>query len=171
MLLLRALGEIKQQGGLSPTHRVPTLDDREGLPIGEQAPLFSALDQDGKIIKLEDFQGQRRILAFISPGCSACPGTIEVLNRVVQNDHHLAVIVVGSSDSELNRVFAAEHNAQMPILTPDLDLARKTYRIQRVPFLYVLDETGAIRAKGVVNRSGHLQDLLTMADTQVPLHR
>jgi methylamine dehydrogenase accessory protein MauD len=134
-----------------------------GLDIGEKAPSFVTVDQDGNTIRLEDFRGRRCLLAFISPNCSACPGTIRVLDRFRSVERDVAVLVIGASDRELNAKFAAEYDTLVPILTPDPGLAMELYHVRAVPFLFALDETGVIRAKGVVNREEHLHTLLTTA--------
>ncbi len=68
VLLLRALGQIKQQGGVSGNQ--VQASGEGGLSPGKKAPSFTATDYEGRVVRLDDFQGQRRILAFILPGCS-----------------------------------------------------------------------------------------------------
>jgi len=44
------------------------------LNVGDEAPNFEALDQNGKIIKLSDFKGKRVVMYFYpkdyTPGCT-----------------------------------------------------------------------------------------------------
>ncbi len=163
LLLLRALGELKQQGKLLAT-QTPSFE-MGGLDVGEQAPSFVAIDDDGTPVNLEDFSGRRRVLAFVSPGCPACGGAIEALNAVVREERDLVVLVLGGPDRERNRAYAAEHKAQMPIHTPTADV-KQAYRVQGVPFVFILDEAGLIRAKGPVNATEHVQNLLRTAFVQ-----
>lgn len=163
LLLLRALGQLQQQGKLSSA----SLEQRSGLETGEQAPSFTAADHDRNTIRLDDFRGRRCIIAFVSPGCSACGGAIEALNMVEREDHDLALLVIGDSDARQNHTYAIEHKAQMPIWAAAPSLALDIYRIPGFPFVYVLDEEHSIRAKGAVNRYEHLQALLETAFGQV----
>ncbi|MGH2493356.1 MAG: peroxiredoxin family protein [Ktedonobacteraceae bacterium] len=159
VLLLRALGELKQGSAFSP-HDVSQLT---GLEVGVQAPSFVASRDNGDAVRLESFRGRRCILAFVSPDCSACAGTIEAIHRVQQEERDLAVLVVGGSDVQKNERYAREHQAQMPIWTAPLSLAMEVYRLPGVPFVFVLDAGGVIRAKGTVNQKEQLQVLVTTA--------
>ena len=166
LLLLRALGALRQKGGFSSEIRQRTPDD-DGLPLGEQAPSFTAMEYDGNMVKMEQFRSPR-ILTFVLPGCSACIGAIEALNAIIENEPTLTVMVLGSPDREANRTFAIECGAHMPILAPTSSLlAKETYQLQGFPFVFVLDEEGRILAKGVVNSNEHVQELLTSAFASV----
>jgi len=163
MLLLRALGKLKQQGTLSSGHGIPPFAER-GLAIGMQAPDFAVTDYNGRSIRLKDSDGSWRILAFVSPGCPACEETIRTLNSIGEERTDLAVLVIGGAAKAANDAYAIEQNAAMPILTPDSKLAKDVYLVQGVPFVYILDEAAIIRAKGVVNGPAHLHQLLVSAD-------
>jgi methylamine dehydrogenase accessory protein MauD len=134
-----------------------------GLDVGEQAPSFMATDFDGNIVHLEDFAGQRRILAFILPGCSSCAETMKTLNSFTQSEDAVTVLIIGGSDRELNRAYGIEHETQFTVLTPTRDFHADLYRLQEVPFVFVLDEAGIIRAKGIVSNDEQLQQLLIAA--------
>jgi len=160
LLLLRALGQLRQKGIL---HNAGVQSASiGGLNIGERAPSFEATNFDGDTVRLEDFQEQRLILGFISPGCRACAEAIQAFNAIQQDGHDLGIVIVGSSDRDLNRVYATEHGAMMCILTLTANVERELYRVPGVPFIYVLDETRTIRATGFVNyREDILQMLMT----------
>lgn len=160
MLLLRALGQIKQQGGLTGSQEQSS--GINGLAVGEKAPSFVALDQHDRTIRMDDFKGRKRILAFITPGCTPCAETIEVLNAFLQDTHGIAVLIVGNSDRQQNSIYAIEHNAQMPVLTPAFDVDG-IYHIRIKPFAFAIDEDGIIRAKSGLNNHEHLEELLMIA--------
>lgn len=166
LLLLRVLGELRQKGVLSSV-RNSLPSETWGLNVGEQAPSFTATDFDGNVVHLEDFEGHRRILAFILPGCSSCADAIRVLNTTLHTENGMKVMVIGGPVGDLNHAYATEHNAQMPILTPVPDFDRELYRIRGVPFVFVLDEMGVIRAKGIMHEVEQLQHLLAQAFASV----
>lgn len=166
LLLLRALGILRQKGVLAATEQPLELG---GLDVGEQAPAFVAIDQGGNPVRLEDFQGRQCVLAFILPGCSGCIGTLDSLKAVLQDEHDLAVIVISDADKEANRAYAIKHNLQIPVLTPDPDLV-SVYRVRTFPFVFVLNEAGVIRTKGVVNVSEQLRSMLMTANGSIPAH-
>lgn len=170
LLLLRALGKLKQQGNLSSEHGIFPFAER-GLALGTSAPDFAASAHDGRSIRLNDSVGHWRILAFLSPGCPACEETIKTLNSVREERPELIMLVIGGVAKAANDAYALEQSAMMPILTPDATLAKEIYLVQEVPFVYILDESAIIRAKGVVNGLEHLQQLLVSADVPASLLR
>ena len=169
MLLLRALGEV-QQRVLVASGSQPQSLGQGGLDIGEKAPLIAAVDPDSNVIKLEDFQEKHCILAFISPGCSACAGTIKAINTLLQVEKSVGAMVIGSTDRELNRVYMGEYDSKVPILAPISESSKELYHVQMMPFVFMLDDTGVIRSKGVVNRDEHLQDILELAGVPVSVN-
>lgn len=160
LLVLRALGELGQKGIV---HQADVQSASiGGLNIGESSPSFEAADFNGDMIRLEDFQEQRLILGFISPGCRACAEAIQAFNAIQQDEHDLSILIIGSSDRSLNQVYAAEHNAQIPILTPTTNV-EQLYRVPGVPFVFVLDEAKIIRSKGFVNYREDISQMLARA--------
>lgn len=160
VLLLRALGQLKQQGGLTGSQGQSPAD--WGLAVGKKAPSFEATNQNGHAVNLEQFRGQKRILAFISPGCSVCASMIAALNTVVREQPNIVVLAIGDSDLKRNQEYAVEHQASMPVLTPSSG-AKERYRVEAVPFVFIIDESDTIRMKGIVNDSERLRALLQAA--------
>jgi peroxiredoxin len=168
MLLLRALGQIKQQGRLAGSQKQSPAD--WGLAIGEKAPSFVATDQDGHPVSLEDMLGRRCILAFISLGCVSCVTTVETLDMFLQEEPDIAIWVIGSTHAQQNLAYAAEHHTHLPILTPATSID-DSYNIQVKPFVFVLDEAGIVRAKSGMNDRQHLDTLLRRAFPKHIVHR
>lgn len=158
LLLLRALGELRRQGAFAATpYRAA---GPGGLEIGDTAPPFAAIDASGSTVRLDDTRGKRRLLAFVSPTCSACADTIEALNAGMSEYPDLSMLVIGGPDSQANQSYAIEHGARMTILTAASSLGRDSYRIPGVPFVYVLNAASVIVAKGIVNGKEDLGRLL-----------
>jgi methylamine dehydrogenase accessory protein MauD len=166
--LLTLLGNLREQGVLLPAQR-QSIPSFGGLEVGTHAPPFSAIDTNGNTVELQTFQKQRCILAFISPDCSACAGVVEAIQTIGSEEHCLTLLLIGDTNSEFNRVYAVEHGIQLPVLTPASGLAKNVYRIPGVPFVFMLDEAGVIRAKGVVNQREQLEDLLVRAFPTLPV--
>ena len=134
-----------------------------GLDIGENAPTFVAVDLEDNRLIIDSSQEKSYLLTFVSPGCSVCSGALKALQKMLQEKPSLAGLVVGSSDKELNRVYAKNQHVRMPFLTDDANLIQKIYRVQGFPLTFVIDEAGVIRAKGVINNYLQLQALLKFA--------
>jgi len=77
--------------------------------------------------------------------------------------------LLGALDAESNRVYAAEHHAQVPLLTIARGLDSEVYNVHGVPFAFVLDEEGVVHAKGLVSQAALLTGLLETAFAPVML--
>lgn len=141
-----------------------------GFNRGIQAPSFSALNQDGNMVCLDDFRGKRRILMFISPGCPVCPKALMALDSMLRDEQDFVALVIGGSNRDLNHAYAIEHKIHIPLLTPDSDWAEKLYHVRSSPIAFIVDEAGVIRAGGVVNSIEHLRELQIIADTPESVH-
>ena len=140
-----------------------------GLDIGEHAPAFVAVDLEDNRLNIDSSQEKSCLLMFVSPGCSVCPGALKALQKMLQEKPSLVGLVVGSSDKELNHIYAKSQHVQIPFLTDDANLIQKIYRVQGFPLTFLIDEIGVVRAKGVVNNYIQLQALLKFADTPIPI--
>ena len=134
-----------------------------GLDIGEHAPAFVAIDLEDNRLNIGGSQEKSYLLTFVSPGCSVCPGALKALQKRLQEKPSLVGLVVGSSDRELNRTYAKSQHVQIPFLTDQSNLIQKIYHVQGFPFVFIIDEEGVIRAKGVINNYIQLQALLKFA--------
>jgi peroxiredoxin Q/BCP len=96
---------------------------------GDQAPDFELSDQDGKLFRLSDQQGQRLLLVFY-PGddTPVCTAQLCDYRDGMEDFEDLGVNVVGiSSDSESShQAFRKKHDLPFALLSdPDLEVARK----------------------------------------------
>lgn len=164
LALLRSLGQIRRLGALANQDRLAPLPPTNGgLGLGEAAPDFTVVDPAGHQMALSDFVGRRRLLAFVSPGCSVCTSLIQALNEVIHDGTDLAVLVIGTGDREVNREYGREQRAQMSILASLSESVSDLYQVRSMPYVFALDEEGVVRGAGIVNRKEHLQGLLLNA--------
>lgn len=157
LLLLRALGELRQQGKLTSSA------SRQVVSIGDQAPDFTASDSDGNTLRLEDLCGRPVLLAFVSPSCPACAGTIDAFNTLLQEKPEMSQLIVGGPNMRQNRDYALEHQARMPLWTAPPRVPLELYGIPGVPFVFVLDDDLIVRAGGTVNEYAHLTAVVKTA--------
>ena len=94
------------------------------MQIGDQAPEFALPDQQGNMVKLSDFTGQKVVLYFYpkdnTPGCTrqAC-AFAAAYDEFKKRD--LAVIGISKDSAESHRKFAEKHNLPFILLAdPDL---------------------------------------------------
>ncbi len=93
------------------------------LPVGEEAPDFTAPTQDGTSLTLSDYRGQWVVLYFYpkddTPGCTTQACTLRDGYRELQAAG-LAVVGVSEDDVASHEAFADAHDLPFPLVAdPD----------------------------------------------------
>ena len=130
---------------------------RDGLEKGTRAPDFNLTDQYDHPQRLSSYKGQPVLLLFGSPHCSPCRILLPQLHEWARQHRDVNVVWLNSASPEESRRFVAETGATLPVApyAPDDNLLDK-YKVRVTPFLFMVDENGVIRAKGLVNSKGGL---------------
>ena len=98
------------------------------LEVGEMAPDFSLEASDGKTYRLSDFRGEKAVVVAWFPraftrGCTLeCRSLAE--NGHLLREYEVAYFMASVDSVETNREFAADNNADFPLLSdPDRTVA------------------------------------------------
>jgi peroxiredoxin Q/BCP len=88
--------------------------------VGDKAPAFAGMDQDGKSVKLADFAGQKNVLLYFypkdnTPGCTkeAC-GLRDRMGTLKSAD--VVVLGVSLDSAESHKKFIADQSLNFPLL-------------------------------------------------------
>ena len=133
------------------------------LKLGDKAPDFSLMNQEGAVIRLSDFQGKKVILYFYpkdnTPGCTrqAC--------AFAQNYAHFAalgVVVIGiSKDSVSSHQRCAEKNGLPFILLSDPERhAIEAYDVWKEKKQYGKVSMGVVRTTYVIDEAGCIEKVM-----------
>jgi len=146
------------------THAADRLTNFEGLPIGSPIkPLSSHVgDEDAEL----NFEDRRTFLVFASSGCEPCTELLRVATTHPATRPMRKVVV---SDDE--RLQLAQELGCMweSYRFHDEEKARADWRAPVSPYFYVIDEFSRIMAKGVANRSEHLDRLLDLPPSSLQI--
>ncbi|MCX7763606.1 MAG: thioredoxin-dependent thiol peroxidase [Bacteroidia bacterium] len=134
------------------------------LPIGSEAPDFSAPDQDGRIIRLSDFRGKKVILYFYpkddTPGC-----TKEACNL---RDHYeeltaagYVILGVSADDVPSHKRFAQKYNLPFSLLADPEKTIIKAYGAWGVKKMYGKEYEGIQRITYIIDEAGRVADVIT----------
>ena len=157
LALLRQIGVIHER--IAPMGAL-TLD--KGPKEGESAPTFEALDLGRRRIKIggASASGKSALLFFLSPTCPVCKKMLPILKSSARTEASWLEIFLASDGeaAEHERFVAAQNLGEFPyILSQELGM---TYRVAKLPYAVLIDETGVIRAKGLINSREHLESLI-----------
>ena len=129
------------------------------LEVGDKAPEFEALNQDGVKVALKDFIGKNVVLYFYpkdnTPGCTteACEFSANY-DRFIKND---TVIIGVSPDSVKSHVgFIAKQNLKHILLSDEDKEISKLYGVWQVKKNYGKEYLGIVRSTFVIGKDGKI---------------
>jgi peroxiredoxin Q/BCP len=142
--------------GLGSAAFIATGAGRIQLRAGDAAPLFEAVDQHGKTIRLDDFRGKSIVVLYFypkdgTPGCTAQACSLRDGYRTI-GQAGAVVLGVSADTAESHQAFAAKHNLPFSILADPSHAIIRQYGVgmpligisKRVTF--ILGSDGAILA-------------------------
>ena len=129
--------------------------------LGQRAPDFALKATSGTNFRLSEYRGQVVMLAFWGSRCAQCPAQLAAASRLVDTYRSagLAALAVDVDDDQQAAVeFALRHPVSFPVLLdPDKAVAR-TYRVDNLPMLMLIDRAGTIRYVHRDHRGGEERD-------------
>lgn len=148
------------------------------LDIGEEAPDFELVDQDGATVRLSDLRGKRNAVLFFYPKDNTLVCTLEVC---AFRDAHMELLaqeaeVIGISADPVDSHKRVTQRWRLPyqLLTDADGSVRKAYQVGRTLGLfpgrvtYIIDKAGRVR--GSINdplrAKQHVQEALKALNAQ-----
>ncbi len=129
------------------------------LEVGNRAPIFSLMDQDGKLVKLSQFKGQSVVLYFYpkadTPGCTtqSCELSSALADLAVLN----AVVLGVSPDAvEKQKRFDDKYELGFPLLSDGDHAVAEAYGVWAEKVNYGRKYMGVVRSAFVIDPRGKL---------------
>ncbi len=139
------------------------------LGKGAKAPSFEGINQDGRIIRLEDFKGKKVILYFYpkddTPGCTA-----EACN--LRDNYHewidrgFEVIGISPDTEKSHKKFKEKYNLPFSLLADPDKRILKAYGAWGTKQMYGKSYEGVLRTTYVINEEGIIEEVFTRVDTK-----
>jgi peroxiredoxin Q/BCP len=130
------------------------------LEIGDKAPSFTVLDQDGKKVKLTDYKGQKVILYFYpaasSPGCTKEAWDF---NDSLAAFKAAGYAVLGISPDGVDKIkkFHSHQKLKFTLLSDESLEVHKAYGAYGLKKLYGREYQGVIRSTFVIDEKGKIE--------------
>jgi peroxiredoxin len=138
------------------------LSGRLGLSPGAKAPRFTLPSVQGARVALKRFAGRRVLLVFTKIDSHPWQQYLPELNSHHKRGNPL-VLLIETGGAEAAKKLAGEGQAAFPVLVQETRNVAKRYHVPAMPFAYLIDEQGVIRAKGTLSKWQHLDFLLSDA--------
>ncbi|WMD18316.1 methylamine dehydrogenase accessory protein MauD [Achromobacter seleniivolatilans] len=135
------------------------VNDR-GPAIGELAPVITVTTIDGHTVQTGGPQPEDKaqLVLFVSPSCPICKKLLPLLESFGASEQ-LNVLLIGDGDpaeqAKMRKAFAIEG---IPYAN-SVEIGQ-TFRVSKLPYAVLIDESGIIRSKGLVNSREHLESLV-----------
>ena len=139
------------------------------LKIGDKAPNFSALDQDGKNIKLADYAGKKLVVFFYpkasTPGCTAeaCD-----LNNNFERFAALNYSILGvSADSQKAQAkFKDKFGFQYPLLADEDKTVIQAFGVWGPKKFMGKEYDGIHRTTFIIDENGIIENIISDVKTK-----
>lgn len=144
---------------------VGALVNDAGPKLGETAPAFDLPSLTGGMVSIGANSPRATLVFFLTTTCPVCKKMLPVLKSMRSSESGWLDIVLASDGAEeKHRAFIdkAALGVFPYVLSADLGV---TYRVQRLPFAVIIDGSGVVRAKGLVNNREQLESLFNAAET------
>ena len=127
------------------------------LKIGDKAPVFTGIDDQGKEVKLKNFRGEKVILYFYpkdnTPGCTqeSCDFR-DVVSRLKKKD----TVVLGVSPDSVasHQKFKVKFSLPFPLISDEDHKIAMAYGIWQEKSMYGKKYMGIIRSTFVIDGNG-----------------
>lgn len=127
------------------------------VSVGQQAPVFSLPDQDGKEHRLEDYKGKWVVLYFYpkddTPGCTKQACDIRDDWQTFK-DKGIVVLGVSPDSVESHARFAEKHKLPFTLLADPEKKVVKAYGVWREKVLFGKISLGIVRSSVIINPDG-----------------
>lgn len=139
------------------------------LNIGDSAPDFNVVNQDGEQVTLSSFKGKKVILYFYpkadTPGCTAESCNLrdnfdDLMNRGYE------IIGVSPDKQEKQKKFAEKYNLPFPLLADVDKSVIKAYGAWGLKKMYGKEYEGLLRTTYVIDEEGKIEKVFSKVKTK-----
>lgn len=135
----------------------PDQGSKDGAKIGQAAPDFSLMDQNGKTVRLSDYKDKIVVLEWFNNECPFVKKFYREghMNKFAQAASEkgvvwLAINSTHSSNKQSNKSISEEWNIDRPILDDSNGDAGHMYGAQRTPHMFVINK-GTLAYMGAID--------------------
>lgn len=140
---------------------VGALAVERGPAVGELATELAVETLDGQRLPIGGVRddGKKTLLFFLSPTCPVCATLLPTLQRMVQaQSEETRLLYASDGPPAQHQAFSKEKGlaASEYILSRELGMH---FEVSKLPYAVLIDASGTIRAKGLVNTREHVESL------------
>ena len=137
--------------------------------IGDKCPDFEGLDQDGKLHKLEDFNGKKLVVFFFpkasTPGCTAQARNLSENYQQFLDKNYL-ILGVSADSQERQTKFKDKNEMPFPLIADTERKMIETFDVWGEKKFMGKTYDGILRTTFIIDESGNIEDIITAVKTK-----
>lgn len=138
------------------------------LQIGDQAPAFEGVDQNGSPIKLSDFRGKKLVLYFYpkdnTPGCTATACNLRDNYELLLKSGY-AVVGVSSDSERKHQNFIKKYDLPFPLIADTDQKVHNLFGTWGEKQMFGRKYMGTIRTTFVIDQQGKIEEIVNKVKT------
>ena len=139
------------------------------LKIGDKSPQFSALDQDGKLHKLEDYAGKKLVIFFYpkanTPGCTA--EACDLSNNYSRFEaNNYAILGVSADSAKAQTKFKEKFDFPFPLLADEDRAVIEAFGVWGPKKFMGKEYDGIHRTTFIIDENGIIADVISDVKTK-----
>ncbi len=143
------------------------------MNVGDFAPEVLGTNQDGKLIKLEDFKGKKLVLYFypkdLTPGCTlqAC-NLRDNYEKFLENGYQ--VLGVSINDEKTHQRFISKHSLPFDLIADTESKLASLFGVWKEKKLYGRTFMGIYRTTFIIDETGIIERIISPKEIKVKDH-
>lgn len=138
------------------------------LKIGEKAPMFEGVTQEGRSVRLDDFAGRKLILYFYpKDNTSGCTLEAKSLRDGKQALAQMGFEIVGVSPDSVksHQNFCTKHELNFTLIADTEKSIAEAYGVWKEKSMYGRKYMGIVRTTFIIDEKGHIMHIFDKVDT------
>ena len=157
---VRELQELRARIDALGTRDAP----RRELPVGAPVPVWRIATADGEVVSSSTFDARRHVLLFADAACRACDDLVPEVVRLAGAGSIPPVAVIGQGDAASTPASWRVADVRVRVGAERGDEVSAAFGVDITPTAVVVDEGGAVVARGPVATMDAVRGLLRQAD-------
>lgn len=139
------------------------------LKPGDKAPDFSAPNENGEILTLQQFKGKKLVLYFYpkddTPGCTAEACSLrDHYSRFLKKGY--AILGVSPDSEKKHQKFIEKYNLPFSLLADPEANILKAYGVWGLKKFMGKEYMGVLRTTFIIDEKGHIERVIDKVDTK-----
>jgi hypothetical protein len=164
LALVGAVRELQELRARFDALGTPDGAPRRELPVGAPVPVWRIATADGEVVSSSTFDARRHLLLFADAACRACDDLVPEVVRLAGAGSIPPVAVIGRGDAATTPAAWRVADVRVRVGAERGDEVSAAFGVDITPTAFVVDEGGAVVARGPVATMDDVRDLIRQAD-------